>query len=141
MVRVAAALILLVVAGACRSYSSGKAARDLILIAARTADDATDDCESPRTSFQPTSPSTSNLGVRLTAVALVYRHEPPRRPHSVIGTLRSSVSADSMCLSDLVGEIRGHAIVEGCDAVVVGDEATGADRRTSLEGSCLVFPR
>lgn len=136
-----AAALILVVAGACQSYSSGKTGGDLILIAARTADGATDDCDSPRTSFQPTSPSTGDLGVRLTAVALVYRHEPPRRPHSVIGTLRSSVSADSMCLSDLVGEIRGRAVVEGCDAVVVGDEATGADRLTSLEGSCLVFAR
>lgn len=143
MLRVAAAFLLAALASACQSHSSGKTGSDLLVIAARTADDtATGDCDSPRTSFRPISPpSAGNLGVRLTAVALVYRDEPPRRPHSVIGALRSTVSADSRCLHDLIGEIRDRAIAEGCDAVVVGQEVTGADRRTSLEGSCLVFAR
>jgi hypothetical protein len=145
MLRVTLALLAAAMASACQSYSSGKASSDLVLIALKTADDtASTDCDPPRTSFHPTGqPATRqvSLGTRLTAVALVHRRQAPRRPHSVIGTVRSSVAEDSLCLTDLTREIQGRAVVEGCDAIVVGDEVSTEDERTLLEGSCLVFTR
>ncbi|HKE16323.1 MAG TPA: hypothetical protein VKB80_15725 [Kofleriaceae bacterium] len=145
MLRPAAAVVLAAAAAAasaCHSYSSDAAASELLAIALHTADDvASTDCDLPRTSFEPSAGTAGVSGARLTAVALVYRKEYPRRPHSVIGTVRASVARDSPCLTDLVAEIRGRAAAEGCDGVVVGDETSTAERRTALEGACLTFSR
>lgn len=145
MVRLALALVAAASATACHGYSSGPAAADILLIAvhstAEVAED--DDCDLPRTTFHPkagASPGTMPAA-RLTGVAVVYRRDPPRRPYSIAGTMRTRVS-DGSCISpDLIEEIRDQAAVHGCDAVVVGDEMRTADGGAALDGSCLVFSR
>lgn len=150
MLRPAAALVLATAApllaasaSACNSYSSGEAASEILAIALHTADDvASTDCDLPHTSFDPSGAGpTAVPGSRLTAVAIVYRKEFPRRPYSVTGTVRASVARDSPCLTNLIWEVRGRAASEGCDGVVVGDETSTADQRTALEGACLTFSR
>lgn len=144
MMRLLLALTAAAIATACQSATSTRAGSDLLLIGLKSTDDASTDCDAPRTMFQPTRApgraAVSLAGSRLTAVALVYRRSPPRRPHAVVGALSTSVARDAPCLTDLIHEIRDRAAAEGCDAVVVGDETT-ADGRTRLDGSCLVFAR
>jgi hypothetical protein len=147
MVRLTLVLLAATCAGACQSDSSARASSELLLIALKSAHAvASTDCDLPRTSFRPDGGSgagrVSPAGLRLTAVAVVYRRNAPRHPHAVVGTVSASVPRDSACVTDLVAVIRDRAAAEGCDAIVVGEEAAmAAGGRTSLEGSCLVFSR
>jgi hypothetical protein len=139
MVRLVIPLLAAAIASGCQSYTSGQTGADLITIAVKSADEASTDCDPTRTSFEHTGAGVP--GSRLTGFAVVYRKEFPRRRHSVIGTVRVSVRRDSPCLTDLVREVQGRAAAEGCDAVVVGEEASTADQRIALEGACLAFSR
>jgi hypothetical protein len=141
MVRLTLSLVAAAVsASGCQSYTSSQTGADLITIAVKSVDEASIDCGVPHTTFE-SSGAAVPAGSRLTAVAIVYRKELPRRPHSVIGTVRTSVRRDSPCPTDLIAEVRGRAVVEGCDAVVVGEEMSAAGGRTALEGVCLAFSR
>ncbi|HTE53978.1 MAG TPA: hypothetical protein VK698_24150 [Kofleriaceae bacterium] len=145
MARLTLALLCAAGASACNSYSSGAAEADLLDIGLHTASDvASDDCESPRTSWHPIGAAGAGPGgvpaARLAAVAFVYRNDPPRRPYTVIGTVRARI-ASADCEPDLIFQIRGRATSQGCDAVVIGDRRAEPGGGAVQDGSCLVFAR
>lgn len=125
--------------GACTSYSSSATAADLLRSDSTTS---SGDCDMPRTSFRRSGASASGQrSPLLTPVALVYHREPPRRPHSIAGTVRTHVGRAPCSNLDLVEELRRQATAEGCDAVVVDVEKPAAGGGTIQEGSCLLFSR
>jgi len=145
MIRLALGLMAALSASACASYSSSGPASDVVSIGLEsTIATAENDCDVPRNTFHPNSAASTTRGplpaAQLTAVATVYRSDPPRRLHQVIGTVRTSIS-DRACSPDPVRQLRSLASAHGCDAILVGEPTTTGDGGELLEASCLVYAR